>query len=61
MMVGKHGIQPFEVVVVMLLFMLLLFDVLVPHKCTSLIIFGQVVCPNILECLLSINIHGILN
>jgi hypothetical protein len=21
-----------------------------PHKCTSLIIFGQVVCPNMLEC-----------
>ena len=21
-----------------------------PHKCTSLIIFGQVVCPNILKC-----------
>ena len=26
------------------------FDVFVPTKCTSLIIFGQVVCPNILKC-----------
>ena len=46
MVVGEHGRQTFEVVVVALF----LFDGFCPHKCTSLIIFGQMVCPNILEC-----------
>ena len=31
-----------------------------PYKCTSLIIFGQVVCPNILKCQLPIYIFLIL-
>ena len=48
MVVGEHGIQTFKVVVVVLLILLLLFDVFPPHKCTSFITFGQVICPNIL-------------
>ena len=35
----------FEVVVVVWLLLLLSLDVFGPHKCTSLIVFGQVVCP----------------
>ena len=49
MVVGEHGMQTFEVVVVMLLFFIV-FLMFSPHKCTSLLIFGQVVCPNILKC-----------
>ena len=49
MVVGKHGIQTFKVVVVMLLLLLLSHDVFRPHKYTSLTIFGQVVCPNLLN------------
>lgn len=37
MMVGKHGIQIFEVVVSVLLFMLLWFDVLVPTSTQPLL------------------------
>ena len=33
-----------------LLLLLLSFDVFSPHKCTSLINMGQVVCPNMLKC-----------
>ena len=47
MVVGEHGIQTFEVVIVVSL------DVSI-HKCTSLIIFGQVVCLNILKCHLNL-------
>jgi len=43
MVVGKDGIQTFEVVVVVLLLLMLSFDVLGPHKCTNLIPFRQVV------------------
>ena len=39
MMVGKHGIQTFEVVVVMLLFLLSPFDVFVSISAQPLIIF----------------------
>ena len=48
--VGEHGRQTFKVAVAMLLLLLLSFDVFCPHKCTTLIIFGQMVCPNILIC-----------
>jgi hypothetical protein len=44
MVVDEHGIQTFEVVLVVLLLLLLLFDVL------SCNIFKQAVCPNILKC-----------
>ena len=44
MMVDKHGIQTFKIVVVVLLRLLVLFDVFCSQKCTSLIIFRQVVC-----------------
>ena len=43
-MVDKHGIQTFKIVVVVLLRLLVLFDVFCSQKCTSLIIFRQVVC-----------------
>ena len=49
MMIGKHGIQAFEVAVVMSLLLLLSLDVLIP-MCIFLIIFGQVIYPNILKC-----------
>ena len=49
MVVGKRGIQTFKVAVVVLLFFLLSFDVF-SHKCTSLTIFGQTGCLNILKC-----------
>ena len=45
--VGEHGIQTFEVVIIVLLFLLLSFDVLVP---TSAQYFTQVVCPSIPKC-----------
>jgi hypothetical protein len=50
MVVSGHGTQAFEVVVVKV--EVVVFDVFVPHKCTSPIIFGQVICPNmyILNC-----------
>ena len=52
MMVGKHEIETFEVVVVVLLLLLLLVGVFDPTSAqVSLIICGQVVCPNILRCL----------
>jgi hypothetical protein len=38
------------VVIVVLLLLLLLFEVFVPTSAHPVIIFGQVVCPNILEC-----------
>ena len=44
LMVGKHGIQTFEVMIVILL----LFDIFVPTNAHPL--FGQLVCPNILNC-----------
>ena len=47
--VGEHGIQTFEVVVVVLLLLMLSFDVCL-HKCTSLIAFEQVVNSNVLPC-----------
>ena len=50
MVIGKDGIQIFEVVIVVLLLLLLLFDVFVPTSAHPVIIFGQVVCPNRLEC-----------
>ncbi len=46
MVVGEHGIQTFEIVL-LFCYCRLIF---LPHKCTSVIIYGQVVCPNILEC-----------
>ena len=49
-MVGEHEIQTFKILVVMLVFLLSSFDVFVPTSVTSLIISGQVVCPNILKC-----------
>ena len=48
MVVGECEIKTFEVVIVVLLLLLLSIDVIIP-KCTSLIIFGQVDCPNILK------------
>ena len=42
--------QTFKVVVVMLVFLLLLFDVFVPTSAHPLLFLGQVLCPNILEC-----------
>ena len=54
LVVGKYWIQKFKVVLVVLLHLLLLFWCFCPHKCTSLIIFGQVLRPNILEC----QLHG---
>jgi hypothetical protein len=51
MMVGKHGIQTFEVVVVMLLLLLLTFDGFVPTSARPLVFSDKyVVCPNILKC-----------
>ena len=55
MMVGKHGIQTFEVVVVVWLHLWLLFDVF----CPSLIVFGHVVCPNILKCQFTYSVTNI--
>jgi hypothetical protein len=45
MVVGEHGVQTFKVVVVVLA-----LDFLSPQMHTFLIIFEQVVCPNILKC-----------
>ena len=42
--------RTFEVVLVVLLLLLLSFDVSVPTSAHSLLIFGQVICPNILKC-----------
>ena len=48
-MVDEHGIRrTFEVVIVVLLLLMLSFDVCL-HKCTSLIVFKQVVSSNILK------------
>ena len=46
--VRKHGTQTFKVVIVVFLlcYCCLMFC---PSKCTSFIIFGQVICPNILN------------
>ena len=41
MLVGKHGIHAFEVVVVVLLFFLLLFDVFVPTSVNPLLILDK--------------------
>ena len=49
MVIGEHEIQTIEVVLNVLLFLLLTFDVFSPHKCTSLIIFEQVICPSMLK------------
>ena len=48
--VGKHGTQIFEVVVVVLLLFAIVVCCFCPQMCTSLIIFGQVVCSDRLEC-----------
>ena len=48
--------KTFEVVVVVLM---LLFGIFDPHKCTSLIIFEQVVCTNILRCQLFESHEGV--
>ena len=50
MVVGEHEIQTFRVVVVVMLILLLSFDVFVLTSAHPPIIFGKVVCPNILEC-----------
>ena len=50
--VGKHGIKIFEVVVVVLLLLLFWFDVSFFTSAHPLLFFGQVVYPNILKCLL---------
>ena len=44
MMVGEHGMQTFEIMVVVIFLMFLSPQVHIP------IIFGQVACPNILKC-----------
>ena len=49
LIVGEHGIQTFKTVVVVVLLLLLSFDVFSPHMGTSLIIFEQVGCPNLLK------------
>ena len=49
MVVNEHEIQTFKIVVIVLLFLLLLFE-FPPHKCTSFIIHGQVIYLNILKC-----------
>ena len=54
MVVGKHGIQTFEVVVVMLLLILLSCDILVSTSAHFLSFFNQVICPNILRCQLNV-------
>ena len=46
MVVGKHGIQLFEVVFVFVAVVWCFY----PHKCTSPIIFGQLGCPSMLTC-----------
>ena len=47
-MIGKHEIQIFEVVIVVLLLLMLSFDVFVPTSVHPYN-FGQVVCSNILK------------
>lgn len=50
MVVGKCGILTFDVVVVVFLLFVVLFDVFVPiTHCQSLIIFGQMLCPNMFK------------
>ena len=56
MMAGKHRIQAFKVAIIILKFLLLSFDVSIP-KCIFLIIFGQVIYPNILECRLLVAMY----
>ena len=54
--VGKHGIQTFEVVMVVLLLLLLSFDVFVPYKCTSFIILDKQfvrICLNVIFCIIN--------
>ena len=55
--VGKYEIQTFEVVIVVLLFFLLSFDVFVLTS-TQPSLFGQLVYPNILKCMLGANIEN---
>ena len=50
MMVGKHGIQTFEVIVVVLLFFVVVLKSFCPHEWTPLILFGQAICPNMFKC-----------
>ena len=58
MVISKHEIQTFEVVIVVLLLLLLLFDVFVPTSAPPLFIFGQVFCPNVLQFHLQVlNVH----
>ena len=54
MVLGKHGIQTFEVVVVMLLFILLSYDILVSTSAHFLSFYNRVICPNILRCQLNV-------
>jgi len=49
MLVGKHGIQTFEVVIVMLLLLLFPFVTLVPTSAHLLFIFGQVLCKDFVD------------
>ena len=49
MMVGEHGIQTFEVVVVVLLFLMLLFGVFVPTSAHPLLSLDND-CPTMLKC-----------
>lgn len=46
LMVGEHGIQLLNVMVVVFLLLQLSFDAFVGHKCTYLIVFEQMVCPS---------------
>jgi hypothetical protein len=50
MVVGKHGMQTFGVVVDVLLLLLFLFDVFVPTSAHPSLHLDKVVCPNILKC-----------
>ena len=50
MVVDKHGIHTFKVVVVVLLLLLLSFQNFVPTNPRPLLIFEQVEYPNMLKC-----------
>ena len=49
-MVGIHGITHLKLWLVVFLFLLLSFNVYVPSSALPLLVFGQVICPNILKC-----------
>lgn len=57
LMVGECGILIFKVVVIMLLFLFLSFDVLSPCQVHIPYFFGQIICPNILKCQLDSRLH----